>query len=288
MVISLGICSTGLEMTKKDFWNDTKAKMLNILKASLASPFHSFKRQSLFPSAIKLSFNRKPDSGLCMLPWYLLHVKVDSVFTYVWGIHRRTHDVCLWMYVHPSTHLVTFFLFSCFRVNTWTLICFGMSSGLCLNQDFPAIALFSLKYVRSPHVCESTEEMPIKNKLQERAARPCKMLPGDSIVNQFINLNFGKQFLVKDTKDLNACSTATLAPVTTGEHWVSREGCIRFNIYSWYDSWNLYHSWVLWDIIQKHIIGTTISKVDIKGVQKWDKMQQEFKMSTYRQEKGSL
>lgn len=42
----------------------------------------------------------------------------------------------------------------------------------------------------------------------------------DSIVNQFINLNFRGQFLVKDTKELNACSTAALAAVTIGEHWI--------------------------------------------------------------------
>lgn len=30
------------------------------------------------------------------------------------------------------------------------------------------------------------------------------------------------------------------------------------------------------------------SKVDIKGLEKRDKIQQEFKMSTYKKEKGSL
>lgn len=52
----------------------------------------------------------------------------------------------------------------------------------------------------------------------------------DSIVNQFISLNFGGQFLVKNTKEVNTCSTATLAPGTVGEHWISQEGCIRFTV----------------------------------------------------------
>lgn len=53
----------------------------------------------------------------------------------------------------------------------------------------------------------------------------------DSIVNQFTYLNFGGQFLV-NTKEVNAFSTATLAPVTISEHWISQEGCITFIIHS--------------------------------------------------------
>lgn len=48
----------------------------------------------------------------------------------------------------------------------------------------------------------------------------------DSIVNQSINLNFRGRFLAKNTKELNACSAAALAPVTIGERWISQEGCI--------------------------------------------------------------
>ena len=138
---------------------------------------------------------------------------------------------------YSSNIFLSFFLFQSQHMNSDLL--FGTSNGPVPWARLSSNQIIFLKRWQKKMIIWQYRRNAYKAQSAGDSCRTIQNVYCDSTVSQFIILNFRGQFLVENIKELNVCSTATLALDTIGGHLMSQTRYIRYIFYSWYHSWNL-------------------------------------------------